>query len=163
MIEELDSVTLRTAAEHSPPSRRLIWFEGTVKPAESYTAFFSLFLVSIFMIFLGLLCSPPRADAQGATKAKHNDVKGDGASFPVQPSQGLHVDVDLAIVNVTVTDPYNRLVAGLDSDNFRVFEDNIEQEVVAFSSEDVPISIGVIFDCSASMRNKIDKAREAVI
>jgi Ca-activated chloride channel homolog len=44
-----------------------------------------------------------------------------------------------------------------------VYEDNIEQEVVTFSSEDVPISIGVIFDMSGSMTNKIGKAREAAI
>jgi Ca-activated chloride channel family protein len=67
------------------------------------------------------------------------------------------------LVNVTVTDPYNRLVTGLDPDNFRVYEDNVEQEVVTFSSEDVPISIGVIFDMSGSMNNKIGKAREAAI
>jgi len=66
-------------------------------------------------------------------------------------------------VNVVVTDPYNRLVTGLDSDNFRVFEDSVEQEIVNFSSEDVPISIGVIFDCSGSMSNKLGKAREAAI
>ena len=82
---------------------------------------------------------------------------------PGKPVQGLHLDVDLALVNVTVTDPYNRLVTGLDPDNFRVFEDNIEQEVVTFSAEDVPISIGVIFDLSGSMANKIGKAREAAI
>jgi len=82
---------------------------------------------------------------------------------PGKSLQGLHLDVDLALVNVTVTDPYNRLVTGLDPDNFRVFEDNIEQEVVTFSSEDVPISIGVIFDLSGSMANKIGKAREAAI
>ena len=75
----------------------------------------------------------------------------------------LHTDVDVALVNVTVTDPYNRLVTGLEPDNFRVFEDNTEQEVVTFSSEDVPISIGVIFDLSGSMSNKIAKAREAAI
>jgi len=73
------------------------------------------------------------------------------------------VDVNLALVNVVVTDPYNRLVTGLDSDNFRIFEDNVEQEILNFSSEDVPISIGVIFDCSGSMSNKLGKAREAAI
>ena len=69
----------------------------------------------------------------------------------------------MALVNVTVTDPYNRLVTGLEPDNFRVFEDNVEQEIVSFSSEDVPISIGVIFDFSGSMSNKVDKAREAAL
>ena len=51
----------------------------------------------------------------------------------------------------------------LDRDNFRIFEDNIEQEVVNFSSEDVPVSIGVIFDLSGSMANKISYAKEAAI
>jgi len=73
------------------------------------------------------------------------------------------VDVDLVLVNVTVTDPFNRLVTGLEQENFRVFEDSAEQEVVHFSSEDVPISIGVIFDLSGSMANKVDKARLAAV
>ena len=97
-----------------------------------------------------------------AAKTK-DDVKRDTPGFAVKPSIGLHMDVDLALINVTVTDPYNRLVTGLDPDNFRVYEDNIEQEVVTFSSEDVPISIGVIFDFSGSMANKIGKAREAAL
>jgi Ca-activated chloride channel family protein len=102
------------------------------------------------------------AKARDAAKPKE-DVKKDTAGFVVRPLTGLHMDVDLALINVTVTDPYNRLVTGLDPDNFRVYEDNIEQEVVTFSSEDVPISIGVIFDFSGSMANKIGKAREAAL
>jgi Ca-activated chloride channel family protein len=106
----------------------------------------------------------PKDDAKPAdTRPAKSDVKKNTAGAPVKPLQGLHLDVDLALVNVTVTDPYNRLVTGLDPDNFRVYEDNIEQEVVTFSSEDVPISIGVIFDFSGSMANKIGKAREAAV
>ena len=106
----------------------------------------------------------PREDAKPKDAAKSKeDVKKDSAGFAVKPLTGLHMDVDLALINVTVTDPYNRLVTGLDPDNFRVYEDNIEQEVVTFSSEDVPISIGVIFDFSGSMANKIGKAREAAL
>ncbi len=92
-----------------------------------------------------------------------DDVRRDTAAKPFKPGSTMHIDVDMALVNVTVTDPYNRLVTGLDPDNFRVFEDNVEQEVVSFSSEDVPISIGVIFDFSGSMSNKIGKAREAAL
>jgi len=103
-------------------------------------------------------------DLSAASTAKpKDDVKRDTPGFGLKPSTGLHMDVDLALINVTVTDPYNRLVTGLDPDNFRVYEDNIEQEVVTFSSEDVPISIGVIFDFSGSMANKIGKAREAAL
>jgi Ca-activated chloride channel family protein len=101
----------------------------------------------------------PQADPQ----AIKDDVKKNTVGTKLKPQTGLKLDVDLALVNVTVTDPYNRLVTGLDPDNFRVYEDNIEQEVVTFSSEDVPISIGVIFDMSGSMTNKIGKAREAAI
>jgi len=54
-------------------------------------------------------------------------------------------------------------VTGLEQENFRVFEDNTEQEIVRFTSEDVPISIGVIFDMSGSMSDKIEKSRLAAV
>ncbi len=98
-----------------------------------------------------------------AKEVKKDDVRKDTAGTPFKPGGTIHFDVDLALINVTVTDPYNRLVTGLETDNFRVFEDSIEQEVVTFSAEDVPISIGVIFDFSGSMANKVAKAREAAV
>jgi Ca-activated chloride channel family protein len=91
------------------------------------------------------------------------DVRKDTPGVTISKNKGMKLDVDLALINATVTDPYNRLVTGLDPDNFRIFEDNVEQEVVTFSAEDVPISIGVIFDYSGSMSNKVAKAREAAI
>jgi len=77
--------------------------------------------------------------------------------------RSIRVDVDLVLLNVTVTDPFNRLVTGLESENFRIFEEKSEQELIHFSSEDVPISIGVVFDLSGSMNNKVDKAWLAAI
>src|ERR1700688_2389163 len=85
------------------------------------------------------------------------------ANPQVKPADGIKVDVSLALVNVTVTDPLNRLVTGLEKDNFRVFEDGVEQEVVTLSSEDVPVSIGLVFDMSGSMSDKVEKAREAAV
>ena len=66
----------------------------------------------------------------------------------------LKVDVDLVLVPVTITDPLNRLVTGLDKDNFTVFEGKDQQEIKHFSSEDAPVSLGVIFDMSGSMNDK---------
>ena len=66
-------------------------------------------------------------------------------------------------MNVTVTDPLGRLVTGLEQENFRVFENGTEEEIVRFSSEDTPVSIGVIFDMSGSMENKIEKSRLAAV
>ncbi len=81
----------------------------------------------------------------------------------LKKAPGIKLNVEMALVNVTVTDPYSRLVTGLDKENFRVYEDGVEQEIAAFSSEDVPISIGLIFDMSGSMADKVDKARQAAI
>lgn len=75
----------------------------------------------------------------------------------------MRVDVDLVLVPVTVTDPMNRLVTGLDKENFSIWDNGDKQEIRHFSSEDAPISLGVIFDMSGSMSNKIDKAKEAVV
>jgi Ca-activated chloride channel family protein len=107
--------------------------------------------------------SSPVVATNNSPHAKTEHVRIPTSSKAIIGGQGVRIDVELALINVTVTDPYNRLVAGLDPDNFRVFEDNVEQELVTFSSEDVPISIGVIFDCSGSMSNKIGKAREAAV
>ena len=126
---------------------------------------FRVLISSLIFLIFACLAVPPAimfANPQDEGKSK-NDVKKDTPGLPLKPGNLLHMDVDLALVNVTVTDPYNRLVTGLESDNFRVFEDNVEQEVVTFSSEDVPISIGVIFDFSGSMANKVGKAREAAV
>jgi Ca-activated chloride channel family protein len=116
----------------------------------------------ILLLFFGVAISnfPVSMFAQSLVAS---DVKHDTPGKPIKQGQSLHIDVDLALVNVTVTDPYNRLVTGLEPENFRIFEDKVEQEVVNFSSEDVPISIGVILDLSGSMANKLGKAKEAAV
>jgi Ca-activated chloride channel homolog len=119
--------------------------------------------VSFLFVLVGGLAITVLATPAFAQSPILSDVKHDTHGQPIKDGQSVRIDVELALVNVTVTDPYNRLVTGLDADNFRVFEDNVEQEVVNFSSEDVPISIGVIFDHSGSMADKLGKAKEAAI
>jgi Ca-activated chloride channel family protein len=55
------------------------------------------------------------------------------------------------------------VVLGLEKENFQVYEDKQLQSVQHFSSTDVPVSVGIIFDTSGSMTTKIDRAREAVV
>ena len=74
-----------------------------------------------------------------------------GLSAHVRP---LKVDVDLVLVPVTITDPMNRLVTGLDKENFQLYEGNSSQQIRTFSAEDAPVSLGVIFDSSGSMNSK---------
>jgi Ca-activated chloride channel family protein len=75
----------------------------------------------------------------------------------------LQVSVDMVLVNVTVTDPYDRIVTGLEQQNFEVFDDKVAQKIVAFSTEDAPISVGLIFDSSGSMSDKIEKSKQAAM
>ncbi len=80
----------------------------------------------------------------------------------VLPKANIRVDTNLVLIPVTVTDPMNRFVTGLERENFKVFEDKKEQTISQFSSEDAPLSVGVIFDCSGSMGHKLEKSRLAV-
>ena len=75
--------------------------------------------------------------------------------------QTLQVDVDLVLINATVTDPLNRYVTSLQDHHFQIFEDRVEQQVEYFSAEDVALSLGLIFDVSGSMKGKASVARDA--
>ncbi len=77
------------------------------------------------------------------------------------PAADLRVDVPLVLIPVHVTTPLGASVTDLSSGNFRLFEDGVEQKITHFASEDAPLSIGVLFDASGSMRNKIRKSAEA--
>jgi len=71
-------------------------------------------------------------------------------------------NVDLVLVPVSVTDGRQRLVTGLDQSNFQVLEGKKVQEIRHFSNEDAPVSLGVIVDTSGSMKDKMERVREAV-
>jgi Ca-activated chloride channel family protein len=73
----------------------------------------------------------------------------------------LRVDTSLVLVPVHVTTPLGISVTDLNKTNFQVFEDNVEQTITHFAKDDAPLSIGLVFDASGSMRNKIHKSSEA--
>jgi Ca-activated chloride channel family protein len=75
--------------------------------------------------------------------------------------QTLKVDVNLVLVNATVSDLQGRLVAGLGPSNFHLTEDGVEQKLEHFSVEDLPLSVGLIFDTTGSMADKLSAARNA--
>jgi Ca-activated chloride channel family protein len=123
------------------------------------------------VLLLFSACLVPSLLAQNSTDDVHirPRVQAQPPAEPVgDPSLRTHtaplkVDVHLVLVPVTITDPMNRLVTGLDRENFNLFEGREQQEIKTFSSEDAPISLGVIFDVSGSMTTKIDRARDAVV
>jgi Ca-activated chloride channel homolog len=82
---------------------------------------------------------------------------------PEKPT--FRVGVDTVFVKVAVTDPLNRYVTGLEKEHFHVFEDKVEQSVSHFVQESAPISVGIIFDVSGSMKdnNNINSAKSSII
>jgi Ca-activated chloride channel family protein len=76
----------------------------------------------------------------------------------------FRVDAEAVFIKVSVTDPLNRYVTGLEKEHFKVYEDKVEQEILHFSQQSAPISVGIIFDISGSMKdnNNIQKAKGAI-
>lgn len=67
------------------------------------------------------------------------------------------------LVTVTVTSPQGGHVPGLTQDDFVLYEDGVPQDITYFNiGEREPVSLGLIVDTSGSMRNKIDRARQAL-
>src|SRR5690348_2586700 len=71
--------------------------------------------------------------------------------------------VNLVVLHTTVLDDRQRFADGLKLENFRVFEDKVEQKVSVFKREDLPVSMGLVIDNSGSMRDKRPKVNEAAI
>lgn len=83
---------------------------------------------------------------------------------PVQTTYkpaSIRIDVNMALVPVTVLDGLGHNVLGLDRENFRVFDGTEQRPIVTFGQSDAPVSVGLIFDCSRSMREKYKVARQA--
>ena len=109
---------------------------------------------------------PPKADKSSAIPPdEHVSIESRKSTSPEPKVTSRPVDIrvqkTLVLINVTVTDPLNRFVTGLEREHFRLYEDKVEQEISEFSSEDAPISIGLVFDTSGSMGSKLQKSRQA--
>jgi Ca-activated chloride channel homolog len=85
------------------------------------------------------------------------------AGLKARAGERYRVNVNLVLIPLTVTDPMDRLVTGLEKDNFFIYEDNHLQTITSFSTQDAPVSIGVIFDMSGSMADKILRARDSIL
>jgi len=98
--------------------------------------------------------APTGVDAPAVTGAPKDRVK---------PGSVIRMNVDMVLVPVTVTDPMNRLVTGLEKEDFTILENNGPQRIKSFAAEDAPVSIGIVFDLSGSMNSKLIRARESIL
>ncbi len=102
--------------------------------------------------------------APPAPKAAAPVISGNDVTTKATSNRGssILVNADLVLVPMTVTDPQNRLVTGLERTNFQLFDNNTQQTIKSFATEDAPLSIGIIFDLSGSMQSKFVRARKAL-
>jgi Ca-activated chloride channel homolog len=100
--------------------------------------------------------------ALAQTNPEHKSTQTPGATDSQQsPGAVFRVHTDLVLIPVTVSDALNRFVLGLEKKDFQLFENGVEQNVVFFSGEDAPLSVGLLFDESGSMSYKIGTSRDA--
>jgi len=114
--------------------------------------------------------TPPPAAAQPVQPApgeKPGEKPVEGVpKTRVHENESIKVDVNLTLIPLTVTDPMNRLVTGLEKNNFFIYEKGAGsdqlQTIKTFSTEDAPISLGILLDLSGSMSGKFNRSRQSV-
>ncbi len=88
------------------------------------------------------------------------------AAPPQAPEQGqyrIQTQVNLVVLHTSVLNDRSIFVPGLKQENFRVFEDKVEQKLSVFKQEDVPVSFGLVIDNSGSMRDKRPQVNAAAL
>ena len=91
-----------------------------------------------------------------------------GAQTPQAPPDStdaytLKMDGNMVILNATVVDSSESIVAGLTKGDFQIYEDGVRQEIKHFSNEDIPVTVGILVDNSGSMQSTHAEAIFAAI
>jgi len=123
---------------------------------------------------LGLLLFPEFNDparafqGAGAPQARITPIRSREGSAPHNnpgdpafPEANLRVDSSLVLIPAQVTTREGTPLMGLEKKDFRIYEDAAEQEITYFAKDDAPVSVGLLFDSSGSMKNKKQKSAEA--
>jgi VWFA-related protein len=114
-------------------------------------------LLLVITAFFGALAQQPEVNITPRPAAK--------APVPetaVDRHVDIRVDTTMVLIPVSVTTMLGTFVASLDKENFRLYEDKVQQEILSFSSQDAAMSIGIVCDTSGSMGEKLKTSREAV-
>jgi len=120
-------------------------------------SFSPLFMVPLFVTWIPLLAFQAPSLDEHLTIAARMAPR---LATELAPAH-LRVDTSLVLIPVHVTTRLGVAVTDLDRANFRISEDNVEQTITHFAKDDAPLSIGLVFDASASMRSKMHKSSEA--
>lgn len=116
-----------------------------------------------FLFVVGFVTYPV-ANAQTTTVVKTTPTPTPtptATATPLEDDTPIVVDTELVNLNVRVIDRNNRSINNLRKDEFKVFENNIAQEIESFSKGEVPTNYALVIDNSGSLRPQLDKVIEA--
>ena len=140
-----------------------------VSPFVSRSRLAALAFLAAFALVFAQAGIPSASSQEKKDESRKRQTKPELNSKSPQETAGkrggftIGVNVDLVVMHTSVYDKDNHFVSGLEKQNFKVFEDGVEQNIISFSQEDVPLSMGILLDLSGSMRNKIDQVTKAAL
>lgn len=127
-------------------------------------------VIAIFSTFLVLSAAAQSRRPSAPTEGKSNQRQSAtptptpaNEALPVTDDEIIKVDTQLVSVPVRVMDKKGRFIAGLGKEDFKVFEDGVEQEVALFSNEHQPFTVALVLDMSYSTTFKIAEIQAAAI
>jgi VWFA-related protein len=130
-------------------------------------------LAAIFLVFICGVMQFPAAGLARRQNSQPPAPKAAAQSSPQQPQQKqpqqkdepyrITRDVNLVVLLTSVVDSHARFIPDLKQENFRVYEDRVEQKLSVFRREDIPITLGLVVDNSGSMREKRERVNSAAI
>ena len=100
-----------------------------------------------------------KAGIDKTTASKSDDTR---VQKPVKDDK-VTLGTDIVNVTISVTDSYGRFVTGLGKDHFEVFDDKVKQQIAHFTDEDAPVSLGIVYDVSGSMKERIGRSMKALL
>ncbi len=115
-------------------------------------------VVTIAGLALLALANCSRLSAQATAPPSRDKV---AATPPTVAT--FKVDVDLVLVEVGVHDDHGRAVGNLKQEDFRVFEDSKEQQIQAFSHEELPLAVALVIDNSSSIVAALEELRAGAL
>jgi VWFA-related protein len=116
------------------------------------------------MVFLVAVLGATLLAQQPASNAEQDQPQAKAA-----PNQDVYGGIvfeggtERVVLHTTVVDKNDHVVTDLARDDFKVFEDDVPQEILEFFREDVPVSLGIMVDNSGSMRDKRMKVNTAAL
>jgi Ca-activated chloride channel homolog len=125
-----------------------------------YASISLLWAACLVVYCLGL--NPTSAQEPAANIEQRPRSKPSSTEGADRLATNIRINADLVLIPVLVTDSNDHFIGGLEKENFKLFDDKVEQVITQFAMEDAPTSIGLVFDCSGSMGAKLQKSRAAV-